>query len=181
MKKIHVSILLAIFCSMTLVMNAQTVSTNNQIDTVVNGVNVQAEADSLVSSVVATVDSTLIGRSVMSLITSGSSSVEVSRTAQVDVAFDKYLKNNSDKKINGYRIRIFFDNKQTARVQSEELEKRFIETYPQYPVYRTYTNPYFKVAVGDCRTKSDAARLLREIQIEFPNAFIIRDVINYPL
>ena len=88
---------------------------------------------------------------------------------------------NAKKRLNGYRIRIFFDNKQSARANSEEVEKSFTESFPQYPVYRTYTNPYFKVAVGDFRTKSDAAKVLEKVLPFFPKAFIIKDVINYPL
>jgi hypothetical protein len=99
----------------------------------------------------------------------------------VEAAFPEYLKRNAEKKKNGYRIRIFFDNKQSARTQSEEIEKLFMEQFPQYPVYRTYTNPYFKVAVGDFRSKSDAVRVLEQIKREYPKAFIIKDVINYPL
>ena len=129
------------------------------------------------------VDSTLVGVSVFDLIGNSQTNgtVEINQSASVDYAFKKYVEQNAQKKLNGFRIRIFFDNKQSARVQSEEVEKTFIETFPQYPVYRTYTNPYFKVAVGDFRTKSDAVKVLQHIQRDFPKAFIIKDVINYPL
>lgn len=129
------------------------------------------------------VDSTLVGVSVFDLIGNGhaNGAVEVNQSISVDYAFKKYVEQNAQKKLNGFRIRIFFDNKQSARIQSEEVEKTFIETFPQYPVYRTYTNPYFKVAVGDFRTKSDAVKVLQVIQRDFPKAFIIKDVINYPL
>ncbi len=160
---------------------AQAIELQQDSTAIINGIDIQAEADSLVSPIAATVDSTLIGRPVMAFINEGGGAVEINRSAAIDMAFEKHLKNNAEKKINGYRVRIFFDNKQTARVQSEEVEKLFKENFPQIPVYRSYTNPYFKVAVGDCRSKSDAAKILREIQYEFPNAFIIRDAINYPL
>ena len=126
-------------------------------------------------------DSALVGKSVYDVINRDGGNIEINRSEAVDKAFKKYLNNNMSKKLNGFRIRIFFDNKQTARVQSEEVEKLFIETFPQYPVYRTYTNPYFKVAVGDFRTKSEATKVLVKIQRQFPKAFIIKDVINYPL
>ena len=126
------------------------------------------------------VDTTLVGQSIFNIV-ENKGNITVNRSASVDKAFEKYVEENSGKKLNGYRIRIFFDNKQTARMQSEEVEKTFIENFPQHPVYRTYTNPYFKVAVGDFRTRSDAAKVLLEIQKQFPKAFIIKDVINYPL
>ena len=127
------------------------------------------------------VDSTLVGQSVFAVINNSAGEAVINQSASVDYAFAKYVGNNAKKKLNGFRIRIFFDNKQSARTQSEEVEKLFVELFPQYPVYRTYTNPYFKVAVGDFRTKSDAVKVLQDIQKLFPKAFIIKDVINYPL
>ncbi len=143
--------------------------------------NETAAGDSLVVRRPAAVDSTLLGHSVYDLINSAATDVKINRSSPVDAAFVEYIEKNSERKLNGYRIRIFFDNKQTARIQSEEIEKSFMESFPQYPVYRTYSNPYFKVAVGDFRTKSDAVKILQIIQSKFPKAFIIKDVINYPL
>lgn len=127
------------------------------------------------------VDSTLVGRNVFEMIEGDGSGVRINRSPSVEEAFPVYLKKNAEKKISGYRIRIFFDNKQTARVQSGEVEEKFKEEFPHLPVYRTYTNPYFKVAVGDFRSKSDAVRALEEVKRSYPKAFIIKDMINYPL
>ena len=46
--------------------------------------------------------------------------------------------------------------------------------------YRSYTSPNFKVSVGNFRTRVDAEILLREIQEEFPDAFIARERFKYP-
>lgn len=139
------------------------------------------EQDTLLIHSVSVVDSTLVGKSVFDLIQSDGSPVVIHQSEAVRMAFSLYLENNLQKKKPGYRIRIFFDNKQSARTQSENIEKNFIEHFPLVPVYRVYTNPYFKVAVGDFRTRSDAVRMLNQIKDLYPNAFIIRDVINYPL
>lgn len=127
------------------------------------------------------VDSTLVGRNIFEMIGEGGSGAKINMSPTVEASFPVYLQKNAEKKINGYRIRIFFDNKQTARVQSEKVEARFKGEFPQYPVYRTYTNPYFKVAVGDFRSKSDAVRVLEEVKKSYPKAFIIKDLISYPL
>ena len=47
--------------------------------------------------------------------------------------------------------------------------------------YRSYVNPYFKVTVGDFRTRSEAMQLLMEIKSDFPAAFIVKENINYPV
>ena len=59
--------------------------------------------------------------------------------------------------------------------------KRFEAIYHDVVAYRTYTNPYFKVTVGDCRTKSEAMALLARIRRNFPSAFVVKENIEYPV
>ena len=47
--------------------------------------------------------------------------------------------------------------------------------------YRTYANPYFKVTVGDFRTRSEAMELLTRIKPLFPSAFIVKEPISFPV
>ena len=47
--------------------------------------------------------------------------------------------------------------------------------------YRTYSNPFFRVTVGDFRTKSEAMQLLQQVKGAFPTAFIVRETIGYPV
>ncbi|MDR3180609.1 MAG: SPOR domain-containing protein [Prevotellaceae bacterium] len=94
--------------------------------------------------------------------------------------FNNYVARNHYKKMQGFRVRIFFDNSQSARQRALEAEANFKTQYPDMPTYYTYQNLYFKVAVGDFRTKSDAMRFLRTIAEQYPGAFIIKDFINYP-
>ena len=95
-------------------------------------------------------------------------------------AYEKYVKANGERKRQGYRIRLFFDNKQTARVESEELEKAFQEQFPLIPTYRSYTNPFFKVVVGDYRTKSEAVKELNKILPFYPKAIVVKESIFFP-
>jgi hypothetical protein len=56
-----------------------------------------------------------------------------------------------------------------------------VDLHKDIPAYRTYTNPYFKVTVGDFRTKSEAMELLSRIRSEFPSAFVVKENIEYPV
>ncbi|MDR0692203.1 MAG: SPOR domain-containing protein [Prevotellaceae bacterium] len=94
--------------------------------------------------------------------------------------FNNYVARNHYKRLQGFRVRIFFDNSQNARQRALEAEANFRTQYPDMPTYYTYQNLYFKVAVGDFRTKSEAMRFLRAIVEQYPGAFIIKDHINYP-
>jgi hypothetical protein len=91
-----------------------------------------------------------------------------------------YIARNHYKKLQGFRVRIFFDNSQSARQRALDAEANFKTQYPDMPTYYTYQNLYFKVAVGDFRTKSDAMRFLHTIAGQYPGAFIIKESINYP-
>lgn len=141
--------------------------------------------DSLIYIYAATVDSTLVGRNIFGELPSRSrgdaADVNVYQSAQIQAAMDTNFVHNSAKAISGYRVRIFFDNKQTARTNSEATLDKFNKMYPEVAAYRSYVNPYFKVTVGDFRTKSEAMRLLQEIKVTFPSAFVVKENINYPV
>lgn len=94
------------------------------------------------------------------------------------VMMGKQLIKNKKRTFTGYRIRIFFDNKQNARVVSEQISAVFSEQYPSIPVYREHANPYFKVSVGNFRTKSDAMKFLNEIKDVYPSAFLVREAFS---
>ena len=87
---------------------------------------------------------------------------------------------NKSRAITGYRIRIFFDNSQTARVNSAKTLKLFTSSFIGIPAYRSYANPYFKVTVGDYRTKAEAMAALPKIKKSFPSAFVVKEKINFP-
>lgn len=80
----------------------------------------------------------------------------------------------------GYRIRIFSDLGYSARKDAENTRALFMKEHPDVPNYLLYDDPNFKVVVGDYRTKSEALKFLKEITVEYPNAFIIKDLINCP-
>lgn len=124
-------------------------------------------------------DSTLVGTSVFQLLEG--KEVTLNQPQEMDQAYARYVKANGEKKINGYRIRLFFDNKQSARTESEELEKEFQLQFPQIPTYRSYTNPFFKVVVGDYRTKSDAIKELNKILPFYPKAIVVKESIWFPV
>ncbi len=91
-----------------------------------------------------------------------------------------YKVRNFSKKTQGFRVRLFFDNSQTARQKAIEIESNFQNLYPGVSTYRTYQNLYFKVAVGDFRTRTDAMHFLQSIAYNYPGAFIIKENIHYP-
>ena len=141
--------------------------------------------DSLVYRHVAGVDTLLAGKDVFHIMplkaNGGKADVEIYQPQEVAAALRKQVESNSKRTVSGYRVRIFFDNKQTARVESEEMLKKFESMFHDVRAYRTYANPYFKVTVGDFRTKSEAMALLSTIKGAFPSAFVVKENISYPV
>ena len=123
------------------------------------------------------VDSTLLGRSVLSVLGSG---VTVNQSAAMKSAFDSYVSANASKKVTGYRIRVYYENSQNARNRSESIARTISGTYPGIGVYRTFESPNFKVCVGDFRTKDEALKLYHALKSSYPTAIILKETINYP-
>ena len=78
----------------------------------------------------------------------------------------------------GYRIRIFSESGLGAKEQQQRIRARFLSLYPDIDAYYRYDDPYFKVYVGDCRTKSGAIKLYDRIVGNFANLIIVPDYIN---
>lgn len=130
--------------------------------------------DSLVYVQAASVDESLSGKNIFNY-------VNVHQSQAISSAMSQKIAKNKSKKITGYRVRIFFDNKQDSRGASEAALGRFKSLYPGYGAYRSFASPYFKVVVGDFRTKSEAMQLMQALKADFPSAFVVRENINYPI
>lgn len=141
--------------------------------------------DSVVYRPAASIDTTLAGKDVFLLMPTrqmgANADVKINQTSAVRDAMRSQVGSNGNRTLSGYRVRIFFDNKQTARVESEETLKRFESMYHDVVAYRTYANPYFKVTVGDFRTRSEAVKLLERIRGAFPSAFVVKENIEFPV
>ena len=83
----------------------------------------------------------------------------------------------SDDAANGYRVQIFFGSN---RQEAYNAQARFLEEYPETRTYILYTEPNFKVQVGDFRTKLEAQKLQNDLRDKFTSLFIIQGKINPP-
>lgn len=106
-------------------------------------------------------------------------------TAQTSADNEAKLKALQDKKADyhkrtdgeydGYRIKIYFG---IDRVKSREVKSKFLSKYPEHSAYEEYQQPNFIIVIGDFKTKPEAYETFKKVQLDFPNAFIIRDKIR---
>ena len=106
---------------------------------------------------------------------------------QVTLEMDSLLVSNYNKLIAssmnssgvpGYRIRIYSESGIEAKKEQQKVRARFLSLYPGLDAYNRYEEPFFKIYVGDCRTKSEALKLYDMIKKDFPNPIIKEDYTN---
>ncbi|MFI5160016.1 MAG: SPOR domain-containing protein [Sphingobacteriales bacterium] len=79
--------------------------------------------------------------------------------------------------ITGFRVQIFTG---TNRKDAYSAQEKFQEEFPDIRTYIIYSDPNFKVRVGDFRTKADAEKLEADLKKWFDGMFIIQDKVNPP-
>lgn len=89
--------------------------------------------------------------------------------------------NKKEQSINGYRIQLFASSGAESWDRSNEVRAEFLKIYPDIPAYVIHKKPSFRVRIGDYRTRLDAERFYIEIKENFPDAFIVRDNVNFPV
>jgi hypothetical protein len=93
-----------------------------------------------------------------------------------------HIKNNKKRNgIQGYRVEIFFSSAMNAKEKALEKKVDFLSLYPEHNVHIKFAAPNFKVRVGDFRTKNEALKLQKKIEDDYPGAFIVPDIIEFPL
>jgi len=137
--------------------------------------------DSLVYTPTAAYDASLVGVSVFNYVAGGDSHVRIHQSDAVRQGMTRHINGNGEKTLQGYRVRIYFDNKQYSRGESEAALRLFQARYPGHKAYRSFANPFFKVTAGDFRTRSEAMELLEQVRRDFPSAFVVRENISYPV
>lgn len=70
---------------------------------------------------------------------------------------------------NGFRVQVFSSNvQQTAKNKAFNIEKQIQEAFPDLTVYVNYTSPFWKVRVGDFKSKSEAQVFKSQLIDSFP-------------
>ena len=107
--------------------------------------------------------------------------VEVYQDSRVDSIVKMHVHyNTSQSTFEGYRIQVFFDAGNNSLNGAQAAQANYQMLYPGDTAYISFSEPYYKVRVGDFRTRLEAESYLRKIATDFPNAFVIRDKILFP-
>lgn len=99
---------------------------------------------------------------------------------QYEILRLKIMENPDNKAIPGYRIQIFFDSGINSSDRARQARDEFLALYPEVPAYVSWKAPNYRVRVGDFRSRLEAEKVLQSILIGYPNAWVIKDEINFP-
>ena len=106
--------------------------------------------------------------------------VEITGDVQVSELVKKHIEfNECVRTVPGYRVQIAALSGANSRDQAFELKRRFKEEYPEVEVYIVFTEPNFRIKVGDFTSKLEAYVFMQRIKDSFPGTIVKENV--YPI
>ena len=86
----------------------------------------------------------------------------------------------ADNTIDGFRIQIFMESGNDAVDLANAAMEEFTEKHPDIPIYLIFGQPYYRLRVGDFRTRLEAEKAFQTLSQDYKKAFITSDRIQLP-
>lgn len=103
--------------------------------------------------------------------------VKYQQNALLDTLISRYRYFNKEyPKISGYRLQLFFGDREKA----EKLKERFKKEHQDIKAYVDYYAPNFRLRVGNFRTRIAAYRFMQELGTKPWMPYIVRTEIELP-
>ncbi len=97
-------------------------------------------------------------------------------TSSLDSLFIYSNKSNYNQTtLDGFRIQIYSGSGVNSKQEASDAQARFSSLYPDEKIYIIYNAPFWRVRVGDYRSKSEALPLLGTIKANFAGSYIVKD------
>ena len=81
--------------------------------------------------------------------------------------------------VKGFRVQLYSVSGVNSRDKANAFMAKFLLKHPDAKVYLVYHSPYYKVRLGDFRTKIEALAYLQNISKEYPSGFVVVDKIRF--
>ena len=85
-----------------------------------------------------------------------------------------------DNTIDGFRVQIFMELGNDALRHADSVKDAFSEKYPEIPIYLIFGQPYYRLRIGDFRTRLEAENMYQQVKKKYKNAFVTADRIELP-
>ena len=86
----------------------------------------------------------------------------------------------NDNTIDGFRVQIFMELGNDAVHHADSVKADFEKSHPDVPIYLVFGQPYYRLRVGDFRTRLEAENQFQQLKDEYGNSFVTADRINLP-
>jgi len=109
--------------------------------------------------------------------------IEIIQDSRIPVLIERHILVNATLPgvMEGYRIQIYFDSGNDSKKRAMDVRADFVSRYPGIPAYLSFQEPVFKVRIGDYRLELEADGQVQKIMVNYPNSYVIRDRINFPV
>lgn len=106
--------------------------------------------------------------------------IEITGDVKVSELVLKHIEfNEKMQTVPGYRVQIASLSGPNSRDRAFEMKRRFKELYPDVEVYIIFTEPNFRVKVGDFTSRLDAFVFMKRIKDSYPGTIVGENV--YPI
>ncbi len=103
---------------------------------------------------------------------------QTSHEAALDSLFKTRLAYYQQHPSQGYSVLFFSAGGNNSRLAADQADEEFRLLYPDVPIYLSYDAPYYKLKAGSFRTRLEASAFLSKIQSSYPNAFVVREMLD---
>ena len=82
-------------------------------------------------------------------------------------------RNENRKQVRGWRIRVYMGSGRNARDEANTVKLKIRNRYAGVEPHLVHHSPYFKVLVGDFRTRIEAESFRKKLKREYPNCYVV--------
>lgn len=98
--------------------------------------------------------------------------IEITQSAEIDDLVGIHLDMNKRAGgIDGFRIQLYLGSSNNAKKEAGEVKAKVLSLFQDEKIYMTYEAPFWRVQVGDFRSKNESLELYRKLKKEFPSCY----------
>ncbi len=100
----------------------------------------------------------------------------VHQSPEISALMEQYKTFNRKREgIDGYRLQISYTD---VREDAYKGKAAMYREFPELKSYVEYEQPYYKLRIGDFRTRLEATYYLQQVIVLYPGAFIVKDKVK---
>lgn len=98
------------------------------------------------------------------------------QSPEISALMEQYKTFNRKREgIDGYRLQISYTD---VREEAYKGKAAMYREFPELKSYVEYEQPYYKLRIGDFRTRLEATYYLQQVILLYPGAFIVKDKVK---